>query len=555
MQQIINQFIAEFKETGNYWLDSGIISLFRAFNFPENAELADKMGIKIKERIFTVEGTNEEAVSLFIKEVINNLVNTNYITPTKNKDIWFDGETGEFKLYQKTNFTPFHSALISGPVPSIKQKLFLKDMSYEQNEKFDRAIKSYNENKQQKAKISQKQASDPNKAYIPMYAPKLTIKTLLDFNTGKNFCSFCGRSTKGMNPTGVNYPWITSTNKMKNFNSMHRGTSIMCGYCEAASIAAYDIVRYHINDDRVFIALPHAETLDELWFVWKEIDQYNPTRGTENIYCNFTEKHITAYHLNENFVYFAIAMYNYLKSYVSQREMKNDAAWPRLASKRWYASYGVSAQSLQFRKKMEFARFGDLFKCFDSVTEGEDGVNLDRLFDDFFVEKKRVVSIANVVYREKISEKLLNFEDITDVVEQFTFEKCRPVEGLHHFVKVFMIKNVKEANRMEENIIELCEKIGDRIGKYSYFTNDKGVLFGLRNSKNLTEFLENLSSTQFKMPNEKYSGRLEIPKEFLLDINERNWRQYKSLITIFAKNPPPKKEAKGELEEIKTKEE
>ncbi|SNQ61191.1 hypothetical protein [Candidatus Methanoperedens nitratireducens] len=392
MQQIINQFRAEFKETGNYWLDSGIISLFCAFNFPENVELADKMGITIKERIFAVEGISEETVSSFIKEVVNNLVNTNYITPTKNKDVWYDNETGEFKLYQKTNFTPFHSALISGPVPSIKQKLFLKDMSNEQKEKFDNAIKSYNENKQQKAKISPKQASDLNKAYIPMYAPKLTIKTVLDFNTGENLCSFCGRSTKGMNPTGVNYPWMTSANKMKNFNSMHRGTSIMCGYCEAASIAAYDIVRYHINGDRVFIALPHAETLSELWSVWKEIDPHTSTRGTENIYCNFTEERITAYHLGENFVYLAIAMYNYLKNYVSQREMKNDAAWKHLASKRWYASSGVKAQSLQFRKTMEFTRFGDLFKCFDFVTEGEDGVNLYRLFGDLFIEKNVVLA-------------------------------------------------------------------------------------------------------------------------------------------------------------------
>jgi hypothetical protein len=90
MQQIINHFRAEFKETGDYWLDSGIMSLFRAFNFPENMELANKMGITIREREFVVEGTSEEAVTSFIKEIVDNLVNTNYITPKKNKDIWYD---------------------------------------------------------------------------------------------------------------------------------------------------------------------------------------------------------------------------------------------------------------------------------------------------------------------------------------------------------------------------------------------------------------------------------------------------------------------------------
>ena len=258
--------------------------------------------------------------------------------------------------------------------------------------------------------------------------------------------------------------------------------------------------------------------------------------------------------MNENLVYLAISMYNSIRNYISQRELKDDSAWQRFASKRWYLSLGVNEQALQFRKELEFARFGDLFKFFDFVTEGEERIDLYQFFNDLFVERKKGYSIANVIHREKISEKLLGFDDITNEVERFTFEKNRPVNGLHYFVKVYMTRSVNEGVRMEEHIVEICEEIGDKIGKYSYFTKDKGVLFGLRNSKNLTEFLENLNSVQFKMPNEKYKGRLGIPKEFLLKIDERNWRQYKSLITIFAKNPPSKKENGTELEDILGKE-
>ena len=241
MQQTIEIFKVDFKETGNYWLDSGIVSLFHSFDLPENRELASDIGITINKHQFIVEGASEEKVTAFIKEVVDNLTNTNYITDTKNKDILYDSEADEFKLYQKTNFTPFHSALISGVIPSIKQKLLLKDMSLEQKTKFDDAIKSFNENKDQKAKIGPKQQNNSDKAYVPMDAPKLSIKTSLDFSTGKNSCSFCGRPTTGISPTGVNYPWITSAAKLKNFNSMHAGKFTMCGYCEAASIAAYDV--------------------------------------------------------------------------------------------------------------------------------------------------------------------------------------------------------------------------------------------------------------------------------------------------------------------------
>lgn len=533
---------AEFKESGNYWIDSGIISLFRAFNSPENKELAEKLGVTVRAKKFTIESPSKEDVSTFLKEVVDNLVNKSYITETQNKDIWYDETDGEFKLYQKTNFTPFHSALISGVIPSIKNKLLLKEMSPDLREKFESKLKLFNENTDQKAKIGPKQGKEPDKAYVPMEIPRLSINTTLDIEPGKNNCSFCGRSVKrGINPSGVNYPWITSTTKLKNFNSMHAGKLVMCGYCEAASIAAYNIVRYHINDKNLFMALPHADNLRELRDIWTDIITYSPTKSTENLYCNFTQEKISAYYLSENLVYLAISMYNSIRNYVSQRELKDDSAWQRFASKRWYLSFGVNEQALQFRKELEFARFGDLFKFFDFVTEDEEGTDLFQLFNDLFVERKKGYSSANVLYREKISEKLLNFHDITDEVERFTFEKNRPVKGLHNFIKIYMIKSVNKGVRMEEQIVEICETIGDKIGKFSYFTNDKGVLFGLRNSKSLTEFLENLNSAQFKMPNEKYKGRLEIPKELLLKLDEKNWRQYKSLITIFAKNPPSKK--------------
>lgn len=548
MQQTLDQFKAEFKESGNYWIDSGIISLFRAFNSAENKELAEKLGIRIKERKFTVEGPNQDIVASFIKETVDNLINSEYITPTQNKDIWYDEKEGEFKLYQKTNFTPFHAALIS-VIPSIKEKLFLKDMSLNLQEKLATQLESFNKSTDQKAKIGPKQAKNPEKAYVPMEIPKLSINTTLDLEPGKNCCSFCGRPVKkGIYPSGINYPWITSATKLKNFNSMHKGKLVMCGYCEAASIAAYDIVRYHLNDKHLFMALPHAESLSELRGIWSDIIAYSSTKGTENIYCNFTQDKIPAYHLSENFVYLAISMYNSIRNNISQRELKDDSAWKRFASKRWYLSLGVNEQALQFRKELEFARFGDLFRFFDFVTAGEEGVDLYQFFNDLFVERKKGYSIANVIHRDKIAEKLLRFDDITNEVERFTFEKNRPVKGLHYFVKIYMTQSINEGIRMEEQIVEICEHIGNRIGKYSYFTNDKGVLFGLRNSKNLKEFLENLNSAQFKMPTEKYSGRLAVPKEFLLKIDEKNWRQYKSLITIFAKNPPAKKENENENE-------
>ncbi|WP_342304175.1 hypothetical protein [Methanolobus sp. ZRKC5] len=543
------KFELNFKDTGNYWLDSGIVALFNAFD--KHKKLATNLGVTVKGRRFAVEGPDQQTVVQFISQVIDNLVNMNYITPTQNKDIWYDEADGEFKLYQKTNFTPFHSALISGVVPSINNKLLIKDMNADLNEKFEAALDSFNEGTEQKAKIGPKQASNVDKAYVPMDVPKLSLKTALDFETGKNNCSFCGHSIKkGANPTGVNYPWLTSSNKLKNFNPMHKGKLVMCGYCEAASIAVYDLLRYHINGDRLFVALPHAESLDELRSVWNDIKSYAPTEGNESVYCNFTEQKIPTFHLSENFVYLAIAMYQSIKDYISLGDREDKDAWQRFTSKRWYATLGVKTQSLQFRRNFEFARFGDMFLFFDQVTEGEDGVDLFQLFSDLFVEKKRGISIANVIHREKICEKMLSFDDISSEVERFTFEKGRPVRGLHHFVKIYMIISVKEGSRVDENIVEICESIGDRIGKYSYFTKDKGVLFGLRNSKNLTEFLENLNSAQFKMPNEKYSGRLRIPKELLLSINEKNWRQYKSLITIFAKNPPLKKEEKIEGEEV-----
>lgn len=87
----------------------------------------------------------------------------------------------------------------------------------------------------------------------------------------------------------------------------------------------------------------------------------------------------------------------------------------------------------------------------------------------------------------------------------------------------------KITNRAE--MVDACERIGKQIGHYCH---EAGVslLYDLRRCKRYEKFLEVLDRLKGKIPG------LGTDREFLnyLDKHRSEWREYKSFISIFAKD-------------------
>lgn len=108
---------------------------------------------------------------------------------------------------------------------------------------------------------------------------------------------------------------------------------------------------------------------------------------------------------------------------------------------------------------------------------------------------------------------------------------------------------------MDSEKIKLCRDLGRTIGIFSADSKNRRLLYALRNARNRNDFLKVLSDSQFRIADyykqHKQAtksdvhddvkafvpGRFYIKPEFFEHLPEnREWEEYKSLVSIFAMN-------------------
>jgi hypothetical protein len=87
---------------------------------------------------------------------------------------------------------------------------------------------------------------------------------------------------------------------------------------------------------------------------------------------------------------------------------------------------------------------------------------------------------------------------------------------------------------VEKELVELCKKMGHQIGFQAAERQQASILYDLRRVKRFDAFLHVLERLKHRIPS------LSTEQEFFERINQKNWREYKSLISIFAKDQESK---------------
>jgi hypothetical protein len=72
--------------------------------------------------------------------------------------------------------------------------------------------------------------------------------------------------------------------------------------------------------------------------------------------------------------------------------------------------------------------------------------------------------------------------------------------------------------------------MGHQIGFYAADMQQGSILYDLRRVKRFDAFLHILERLKHRIPS------LSTEQEFFQRVNSRNWREYKSLISVFAKD-------------------
>lgn len=83
---------------------------------------------------------------------------------------------------------------------------------------------------------------------------------------------------------------------------------------------------------------------------------------------------------------------------------------------------------------------------------------------------------------------------------------------------------------LEKEMVEICKEIGRKIGFHAADAQQSSILYDLRRVKRFNAFLHVLERLKHKIPS------LPTEQEFFVKIDPKNWLEYKSLISIFAKD-------------------
>lgn len=142
----------------------------------------------------------------------------------------------------------------------------------------------------------------------------------------------------------------------------------------------------------------------------------------------------------------------------------------------------------------------------------------------------------NSVPREAFCFDLFNMRPISQVLENFVYERLGESERFTRFYAINLYKLIRSYYigflNMDENIIKVTRGIGEALAELAHSEDHKSLLFSLRSCRNhedVLAFFEQIL-TRYTPQGNSYS---EVP--FLLKaLDKSNWREYKCLMSIYA---------------------
>lgn len=578
----------QIKKTGNFWIDNGLVGLYRVLESLQSKEVLNDNGNRIDFKVILNSTSLEIKLSGDISndkpsvhpdliKVLNEAkkdVTNRYLIETKNFGWIF--KNGNFKAYQKADYSmfikPFFKGMTGKPeegtliVPynptTIKKYLLDNKESFEEKEDGGFTLLASEKRKVAIPKSKKKDLGSDKKIrqginremdeveflnFIHFIKENNSIKfagkgyfnsppkysvgkeLIADFDkAGKNTCFFSGIKSKVNYEIGLDYPFLTGGQGELNFSSfLKEKPTISARYAFVAFFSFYNL-HYQIKKDLQNYFIFYDTNLKELNSFYNAI-QPSVSQLKNADYCNFETYIIGTEYENETLFGFIVSVYKQAKQKLAKDARKE------LYTK---SIFTFTNDGNIFRDVKEYTSLTQLFELFDSFDETEDEkfgfesfLNLVRYFYKTIPSKPKPK--YDTTWRNRLCADILNFRSIAKTVEWFLGEvrlKEETPSGIFYLDKILHVYNNKTQFDMKPEMVEMCKSVGNRIGRYCREKDDKGILFSIRNAKNRTEFLNVLSESQFRT-------EVSYGEDFFKALPDTPaWEEYKALVSIFAMN-------------------
>lgn len=460
--------------TGNFWIDNGLVYL-----------------------------VNELGQGVYPVEDILAVVQERLLQKTGNVGQYFDEATGEIKNYDKVTWvypTSFFIKVVNAPP---------------------------------KKKVN-------GKEYL-LFPPQPKLE--LQFSKIEKQCDICGAQAPATDAKMWMFPFIVTPDKFGSFYSRGKRGINLCPRCAVAGAAGY-LTWLWVAQGRAALHffLFHSD-LPEISRLQKEVIQPLALSGSKggNIDLPFYGPY-----LHETVMALLLKLFAHVQSSDRIPEEGRKLLASLLGASETlpstpltlYAITGTLGQAFNMQLFREFSRLHTLYRLYQGWLEmlstensQQDLINIFRQF------QTREGNQYNTLWREKISWAVLEFADPLPFIEAFLFEaqvkEKNPLPLLRGTEDV-LSHYAKEVLHVDENLLKVLRGFGYTLGTQAQEANEMGLLYALRNAKNLEEFLRVLNDIQFRL-------EITVP-ERLVEIGQGEriagspWLRVKTLLSIYAMN-------------------
>lgn len=540
-------------KTGNFWIDNGIVGLYKVISDIGKEDCCELSATGLE---FSFE---DEGVFVEILNEARNKVVTHYLKKTGNSG-WIYKDTA-FEIYERTDFKMHLKPFFTGKTPKTEGALLVPDAKdselggkgrrmtvseYADFQRFKEVNAGRIENNK-KLKIENKGFINSSPAYEIGSDFSLTF-----LEEGKKICSFSGKKYKLADVvSGMDYPFLTGKSGELNFSSFLEGKPQLSALYSFVALFSFYNLNYLLQDDmkHYFVLYDgNLESLSEfLNTVIIKIEQLSKPD-----FCSFETEIIGTVYESEALFNFLLSTYNQLK--LDFEEEKYDGQ--KLFTK---SVFTLSNDGNIFRDVREYTSLTDLFSLFEAFAFDDKDRSYFHHFKNFVKHFTQRLDSGkyNTIWRDHLCNEILGFKSIVGTIESYLGEvKIKEEKGsIPYLDKIFLIYNQKTNNKMNADLVKLCQNIGINIGIYSYAEKDRSCLYSLRNSKSRVEFLKALELIQFRiMESDKVADQYKTKNylEFFTNLPDgRDWEEMKSMVSIFSMNSYLFEKQKSTKEESK----
>ncbi len=511
------------ESTGDFWVDNGLVVLYDLF------------------------GEGEYDFNDLLSKLVSLLAEK-----TGKEGYYYNLNAEKFERYDKENWRyPTNLFIKSNPTPD---KLVFdldkceKDGDYilcdatKKNTKDKVTLKIPEEMRNFVWKNSKK----GKKGEVFLEIPKRSLSLSIERNA--HVCSICGKYGKTSKGKQWMYPFLVDPSKFGNFYSSAKGANYLCPSCALAGLAAYLGWIYAVGGkDYMHIFVFHSD-LNTMYSMRKGV--IKPLSLTENKGRNFPMAFFGKY-IHETTMGLILELFKKLK-------IKEDVD-PEIAEfleekltiptgeLKLFAISGKPGKGFNMSGIVEFSKFNALYNLYtrwletlsDRYPEEPSVIDIiNHVFEQFYIKQQKQSKKAETIWRDKICWMLMEFKDPFPYIESFIFEKEKAQRGdikygLRKGTIVVFEEYAKEVLKMDEKDMNIVAAFGHDLGRTCAIKDDMGILYSLRNSKNIDDFLKVLNDINFKLGLTVNERLLRIDGNKIMG---QPWERIKTLLSIYAMN-------------------